>query len=315
MSAAETRPAELFERSAHLRVAQQRRRPRDRRGVVGRKIVPVVLELHEIEAFNQAGCRVARRSRRPGFAASARYVSVRSITRGGTGKPQAVRLPPAREIRPAARETRSRIPLAIAAPRARASSIVFSPRLRASSPRTRIANVLLKPSGGSSVRPAARVVVADGRKHSRGSRRDRLMEDRRQRRARVFDVHVDVAREQRAIADQRAAEVQPPLDGQAVSRSIVCATQLAENQLLGEILRPDDDRVAGAIARARALATTDQQRQRRRPTATARAGRGGAAPSADARPRAAAPSTASASSAAGIAPARITVVSTIDSPR
>ena len=49
-----------FERRAHLRIPQQRLGARDRRRVVRREIVAVVLELDEIEPFDQSGRRVAR---------------------------------------------------------------------------------------------------------------------------------------------------------------------------------------------------------------------------------------------------------------
>jgi hypothetical protein len=70
----------------------------------------------------------------------------------------------------------------------------------------------------------------------------RLPEDRGQRRAGVLDIHVDIAAEQRAIADQRAAEIQSPLDRQARLALDRLRDDLAENDLLGEVLRADDDR-------------------------------------------------------------------------
>ena len=68
------------------------------------------------------------------------------------------------------------------------------------------------------------------------------MEDGGERRPGVFDVDVDIAAEQRAIADQRAAEIQPPIDrypGLPLDR---LRDQLAENILLGEVLRAARDR-------------------------------------------------------------------------
>ena len=136
--------------------------------------------------------------------------------------------------------------------------------------------MLLKPSGGSSVRPVrayrSRTVV----EHGAGVAADRLMEDGRQRGAGVFDIDVDVAGEQRAIADQRAAEIQPAIDRQAGVALDRLRQQLAEHQLLGEVLRADDDRAAGAARRQhrrRAAARgSDRRGGDRRGAARARAG-------------------------------------------
>jgi hypothetical protein len=62
------------------------------------------------------------------------------------------------------------------------------------------------------------------------------MEDGGERRARVLDVDVDVAGHQRAIADERASEIQPALNRQAGVALNGFGDELAENHLLGEIL-------------------------------------------------------------------------------
>ena len=67
------------------------------------------------------------------------------------------------------------------------------------------------------------------------------MEDGGQRRARVLDVDVDVAGRQRAFADQRAAEIQAAIDGQPGLALDRLRDDLPEDQLLGEVLRADDD--------------------------------------------------------------------------
>ena len=68
--------------------------------------------------------------------------------------------------------------------------------------------MLLKPSGASSVTPCAHRVRARVRRRLRGSCGTVFMEDGRHRRARVLDIHVEVAGSKRAIADERAAEIQ-----------------------------------------------------------------------------------------------------------
>ena len=89
---------------------------------------------------------------------------------------------------------------------------------------------------------AARVQFAHGGKNRLRIADHRLMEDRGQRGARVLDVHVDVARPQRAVADQGAAEIQPAIDRHPALPLDRLRDELAENVLLGEILRADHDR-------------------------------------------------------------------------
>ena len=87
------------------------------------------------------------------------------------------------------------------------------------------------------------------------------MEDRRQRGSGVFDVDIDVAGQERAIADQRTAQIETPPDGQAGVALDRLRDDLAENQLLGEVLRSDDDHArrveASAAAPASASSASD----------------------------------------------------------
>ena len=75
----------------------------------------------------------------------------------------------------------------------------------------------------------------------RGSRH-RLMENRGERGAGVFDIHVDVAPRQRAVADQRAAQIEAPFHGESRLTLDRLRKDLAEHELLGEILRSDGHR-------------------------------------------------------------------------
>ena len=58
---------------------------------------------------------------------------------------------------------------------------------------------------------------------------------------------------ERPVADQGAAQIQPAVDRQAGVALDRLRQQLAENHLLGEVLRADDDRAAGAARRRPAL--------------------------------------------------------------
>ena len=141
------------------------------------------------------------------------------------------------------------------------------------------------------------------------------MEDRRQRRARVFRIDVDVAGPQRAVADERAAEIQLARDRECASRFERLRQQFAEDDLFGEILGPDDDRIGCGPKAVRdengnriAPVAARTKHRRALPLLTVPAG---AAPLG----HVSSASAVSASSAAGIAPARIIVESTIDRPR
>ena len=72
--------------------------------------------------------------------------------------------------------------------------MVFKPSASASARRTTMAKVLLNPSGASTLRPHAAVRVAQRRERGVRLLDDRLLQDRGERGAGVFDVGVDVAR-------------------------------------------------------------------------------------------------------------------------
>src|SRR5581483_545752 len=76
-------------------------------------------------------------------------------------------------------------------------------------------------------------------------RERRQLEDSRQRRAGVFDVRVDLARDERVVREI-APEVEAPLDRQARARFDRLRHDLAQNDLLGEILRADRNAPRGA---------------------------------------------------------------------
>src|SRR5207247_1548631 len=72
-----------------------------------------------------------------------------------------------------------------------------------------------------------------------------FLQHRGQRRPRVLDVHVDLPRTDRRVADERAPEVEPTLrpEPHALDR---LREQLAEDALLGEVLRAADDALAAS---------------------------------------------------------------------
>ena len=90
-----------------------------------------------------------------------------------------------------------------------------------------------------------RIAATDLVEHAASVGDRRLPEDRGQRRARVLDVDVDVAGADRAVADERAAQIQAPLDDDA-ARFERLRQQFAEKDLLGEVLRPDANRCLGS---------------------------------------------------------------------
>ena len=122
-----------------------------------------------------------------------------------------------------------------------ASLIVRSPSPRASAPRTSMANVLLNPSGGSIVRPVAAYWSRTVSSTARLSRATGFLKMADSAVPGVLDVHVDLAGPHRAVADERAAEVEPPVDRQPAVPLEGLRHELAEQDLLGEVLRPDDD--------------------------------------------------------------------------
>ena len=65
---------------------------------------------------------------------------------------------------------------------------------------------------------------------------------------RVLDVEVNLAADDRPVADESAAEVEPSLNRDA-ARLELLGDDLREDILLGEVLRPHDDGFAGAAGR------------------------------------------------------------------
>ena len=77
---------------------------------------------------------------------------------------------------------------------------------------------------------------------------DRLaLEDRGEGRARVLDVHVDAARNQRLVAQERPAQIELAVDREPGALDLL-RHQLSQDALLGEVLRADYDR--GAVPAA-----------------------------------------------------------------
>ena len=78
---------------------------------------------------------------------------------------------------------------------------------------------------------------------------DGLLEDCGERRAGVFDVGIDAARNERLIADVAAGEVETALDFETGPGFDLLREQLAEDDLFGEVLCADDGMI-GARRRA-----------------------------------------------------------------
>ena len=188
--------------------------------------------------------------------------------------------------------------------------------LAASSPRTRIANVLLNPSGLAIVDAVLRVELdAPARAPGVESCGTCCVEHRGHGGAGVLDVHVEVAVAEAAIADERPSEIQLALDADAALGFDRLRDQLAENDLLGEVLRADDDGVRAGARRDTAQASAASSTAAAAPARTTRPVAHRSLSNALLEPAPGGRPTASASAAAGIAPARMVVVSTIDSPR
>ena len=130
----------------------------------------------------------------------------------------------------------------------------------------------------------------------------RLLQDGRERGACVLDVQVDIASLDGAVAHERPAEMQPPLDRQSGAAFDLLGDNFGEQVGLGEIFRADDDVVPPSTTRYSDHHEQQTQHHLGRQTSL----------------RSAIPSSASARSAsraAGIAPARISVSSTVATPR
>ena len=111
--------------------------------------------------------------------------------------------------------------------------------------------------------PGARVILAHLLEHAGAVVLDGTVEHGRQGGAGIFDVRVDVAGAQRAIANQRAAKIQLAIDREPFALDRL-RDELAEHELLGEIFGADDDRAALAPCGARARNQQDRDDDRRR---------------------------------------------------
>ena len=94
------------------------------------------------------------------------------------------------------------------------------------------------------------VLRLDFAEHGGGIAFDRIMQNRGESRAGIFDIGVNAARQKRLLADIAAGEIETPLDAQVRARLEVFREDFAEKRLLGKILRADNDGVASPRAAA-----------------------------------------------------------------
>src|SRR5262252_891334 len=108
-----------------------------------------------------------------------------------------------------------------------------------------MANVLLKPSGGNTVRPErayrSRTVASTAAGSELAGWWNTAVSA-----VPVYSTYTSMSPDARAIADERAAQVQAAVDGQPGMALDRLCDQLTENQLFGEVLRADDDDAARA---------------------------------------------------------------------
>ena len=77
----------------------------------------------------------------------------------------------------------------------------------------------------------------------------RIIQNGRQRRARIFGIKIDFSRDQRLMADQRAAKIHSPFHAQRRVRLDLLREQFRQHDLLGKIFRSDDNRVSASLCR------------------------------------------------------------------
>src|SRR5262249_59084792 len=116
------------------------------------------------------------------------------------------------------------------------------------------------------------------------------------------DVDVELAGAQRGVADERAAELEAPLDPHPGPLDRL-RHELADQPLLGEVLGADDDTVSTTAQRPRRHQRRERDRADHVPARMRRSSTVSAA------------SASSASAAAGTAPSRIVRLSSIATPR
>src|ERR1700730_17979314 len=148
----------------------------------------------------------------------------------------------------------------------------------------------------------------------------RFIQIRGEGRASIFGIKIDFPRNKRLMTEQRTAEIDAPFHVQRRMRLNLLREQLRENNLFGKILRADDNRFAASSAATRGQRQCAGQQQKRasRKTQIESRRKGQVATHCFAIlhwriPRALSARTAS--NAAGIAPARITELLTIETPR
>ena len=239
MAAARDAAAEPRDGAADFGVTQQRRRVHDGDGVVGRKVLPVVFEHRQIQRVDQPRGRIAGDDIDLPFGERAvherqvhdarRLAEAQTVGR----REPAVAVGPIQELVAECGAPARRVRRQLRQPRQ-------SPRARvrgANQNRERVAEAERRQHRSAGVG----VQLADLVEHHARITLNGLLEDGGQRGAAVFDVQVDVAGLNRAVADERAAEIEPPIDGKPCVALDRLRHQLAENHLLGEVLGADDD--------------------------------------------------------------------------
>src|SRR5438093_6598155 len=171
-------------------------------------------------------------------------------------------------------------------------------------------------------RESLRVIARNGAIHAVAIGDERVLQHGGVRGSRVFDVEIDLARRDRVVAHERAAEVKAPLYGEPRAPLDLLRHDLAQQIGLGEVLGANHYPVALGASRQQQgdQAERPPRPARRSPSPEGRGGgqgvrthlarhanRRSATPSS--------PSAASAISAAGSAPARMRVSSTTATPR
>ena len=78
--------------------------------------------------------------------------------------------------------------------------------------------------------------------------RDRIVQDRGQRRAGIFDVGVDAARQHGLLADEASGKVEPAFDAQVGPRLNLLGEDFPEQRLFRKIFGADDDGISADSA-------------------------------------------------------------------
>jgi hypothetical protein len=222
-------------RGAHLRMCEQDGASNDRGRVVRRKVVAVILQHREAVGLDQPARGVA--GNEVDLALRQRTVDERQVhcCRGG----REVQAVSAREPWIAVLPLEELVPEAgLPAPGVRGE---IGQGAQPEPP-----GVITADQHGERVLEAEwihdrqsriRVALADGLEDALAIGFGRPVEDGGLRRARILHVEVDVPRAHRAVADERAAQIESPLDRERCARLDGLGEDLTEQDLLGEILR------------------------------------------------------------------------------